>query len=385
MKQIIWIFISACVLSIALIGSVFWLYPSESTQFWARVLPGMQAALVKEVSRVAGTPIEEIELLEVHTPVDPEVTPIDEGDALDELHLLDRKISHLDGMFLPGSTSSQRVTAVTIDNVPAARAQQSGLKQAGMVFETVVEAGITRYLALFNVDDVTKIGPVRSARPYFVDWAEEFEAVLTHAGGSDDAFSQIAKSQNILDVNENEEQFWRDSNYPRPHNLFTSAERINSFVEASNFTGELQHPYLFYDPEILDFLDTQIDIEESTKISTYFSGVSYTSEFHYDPQIKHYHRKLAGIDHHNITPRNIIVMFTDYYVYDDVGRMKLRTYGEGDAYFFMLGKKIAGKWEKKQGISRKTRFLTRDGDDMHFAPGQTWVVVIDSDQKVSVE
>lgn len=372
-------------LSIILIGGFFWVYPTQSTQFWSRIAPGMQAALVQEVSRHAGIAIEEVELLEVHEPVDPDVTLFRQPTTINGLELHDRPISHLDGMFLPEGEQSQRVIAVTIDNVPAARAQQSGLKQAGIVFETVVEAGITRYLGLFHSGDIAKIGPVRSARPYFVDWAEEFEAVLTHAGGSDEAFNQIAVSQSILDVNENEAQFWRDSNYARPHNLFTSTERIENYVEESNFEGSLDYSYLQFDSEILHFLEQQENVEDITTVAAYFSSVQYASSFEYDDQIKHYHRSIAGVDDHNITPRNIIVMYTSYYPYDDVGRMKITTYGEGEAHFFLLGKKIVGTWEKREGVSRKTRFLTEDGEEMHFAPGQTWIVVIDSTQKVSAE
>ncbi|HSD12679.1 MAG TPA: DUF3048 domain-containing protein, partial [Patescibacteria group bacterium] len=117
--------------------------------------------------------------------------------------------------------------AATIDNLSVAR-PQAGLTKASLVFEAPVEGGITRFLAVFP-DDVTadRIGPVRSARPYFLDWASEFDAVYAHVGGSPEALEKIV-AYDMRDLNEffAGKYFWRDENRDAPHNAYTSTVRL---------------------------------------------------------------------------------------------------------------------------------------------------------------
>ncbi|MGH7233990.1 MAG: DUF3048 domain-containing protein, partial [Candidatus Saccharimonadales bacterium] len=106
--------------------------------------------------------------------------------------------STLTGLQVAPSVNQHPITAVMVENTPDAR-PQSGLSQAGVVFEALAEGGVTRFMALFQDQLPTYVGPVRSARPYFIDWALGFDAPYAHVGGSPDALSEI-KSFSVKDM-----------------------------------------------------------------------------------------------------------------------------------------------------------------------------------------
>ena len=104
----------------------------------------------------------------------------------------------------------------------------SGVEEAFLVIEAPVEAAIPRFIAFYGEDqEVEKIGPVRSARPYYVDWANEFEALYAHVGGSNAALDLIAYN-GTFDLNEfsNGNYFWRATSRFAPHNAYTSTELL---------------------------------------------------------------------------------------------------------------------------------------------------------------
>ena len=108
---------------------------------------------------------------------------------------------------------------VVIENSKASR-PQSGLNDADIVYETMAEGGISRFIALFQKNDAKVIGPVRSLRPYFIDISEEYNLPFAHCGGSDEALACV-KSENLMSMDEmaNSSSYWRDSVRKAPHNL----------------------------------------------------------------------------------------------------------------------------------------------------------------------
>ena len=147
-----------------------------------------------------------------------------------------------------------QVFAVMIDNHEDAW-PPSGIDQAFLVIEAPVEAAIPRLLAFFSSEeDVAEIGPVRSARPYYLDWANELDALYVHVGGSNAALDLIA-SGGTFDFNQYwwGEYFWRAGNRFAPHNVFTSTTLMNEFVtrrtEAGVVPERLYDVWLFKDPE----------------------------------------------------------------------------------------------------------------------------------------
>src|SRR6056297_2189509 len=124
-----------------------------------------------------------------------------------------------------------RAVMVSIENTPKAR-PQSGICQAPIVYEFLVEGGITRFLALFWSDIPEKIGPIRSVRPYMIEIAQEYDALLLHAGASPDGFEMLDKiDYTNLDQIYNGKYYWRSQQRPTPHNLYTGEYRINNYLE----------------------------------------------------------------------------------------------------------------------------------------------------------
>jgi hypothetical protein len=145
--------------------------------------------------------------------------------------------STLSGLPVAPSVNQRPVTGVMIENTLDAR-PQSGLGQAGVVFEAVAEGGITRFLALYQDTAPTNLGPVRSARPYYVEWAMGFDAGYAHVGGSPDALSDI-KSWGTRDLDEfaNAGAYHRITSREAPHNMYTSMAALNQLEASKGYTS----------------------------------------------------------------------------------------------------------------------------------------------------
>lgn len=136
----------------------------------------------------------------------------------------------LNGAMVSPDAPKHRIAAVMIDNYPDAR-PQSGLYSADIVYEVEAEGGITRYLALFLGNTPKEVGPVRSARTYFVDLARPYAPFFAHAGQNDDVIEVLAglRAAGFADMDEIQhtpEAFWRDNTRDMPHNLYTGIARI---------------------------------------------------------------------------------------------------------------------------------------------------------------
>ncbi len=155
---------------------------------------------------------------------------------------------NIDGIYVNSEKSNPPLVAVMIDNHFGAR-PPCGLNLAKLVYEAEVEGNFTRYMAIFNTTDtIEKIGPVRSARPYFLDWARELGATYAHCGGSPEALVQI-KKENIINMNEfyDGAYFWRTNEKKAPHNILTSSKNINKFIENEKIPTKEFIPWQFKD------------------------------------------------------------------------------------------------------------------------------------------
>lgn len=284
----------------------------------------------------------------------------------------------LTGFSIYEETGLPRVYGVMIDNHEDAW-PQVGLDQAFLVYEAPVEAGISRMLAFYyEGQEVEKIGPVRSARPYFLDWNNELDAVYAHVGGSNAALDRIA-SGGTFDLNQYwlDGYFWRALNRYAPHNVYTSTELLDAYVEMKTQKGtvadSLYESWQFKEPVFEQTAETE-------RIELSFYPPIYVAEWKFDAQTNRYVRFQAGSAHTmenggQIMADNVAVVVTDVTILDAVGRRKIRTIGEGEAFVFQDGKKIEGRW-KKTSESQRLRFYDKDGHELAFNPGVTWVEVI---------
>jgi hypothetical protein len=232
-------------------------------------------------------------------------------------------------------------------------------------------------LAIYAADsDVSEIGPVRSARPYFLDWTEEFGALYAHSGGSPEALRLIPQ-YDILDLNEFAygRFFWRSKSRYMPHNLYTSVELLNEAFAAKE--GEVKNftPWQFKDEANVDARP-----EEEKRAKIYFSTKTYEAGWQYDRETNDYLRYQAGViqqdrDGFEVRAKNIVVQFVKMTVLDSVGRKDIETLGNGEAIVFQDGIRIDGTW-RKETRSDRTKFYDTTGAEIKFNPGVTWVEVV---------
>lgn len=272
-----------------------------------------------------------------------------------------------------------QVFAVMVENSADAW-PLSGLDQAFLVIEAPVEGDIPRFVSFFSEEsDVDEIGPVRSARPYYLDWNDAFDGVYTHVGGSPEALETIKTDYAEYDLNEfwQSEYFWRDNAYRyAPHNAYTNSD---SLIESLD---ELDLPEPGYEPAL--FKDAEPVTDDETPVSLrldWTSGLLYDVTWEYDYETNAYNRKQSGgyvamRDGARIVANNVIVMETDIRTVDDVGRKHIRTLGEGNAAVFQDGRAIDATW-KKETTDASLKFYTKDGNEIALNPGKTWIEVVE--------
>ncbi len=292
----------------------------------------------------------------------------------------------LTGLPLETDVSAKRPYAVIINNHKQAQPTVS-LTKASLIYEYIAEGGITRFLAIYqNIEDVGEIGTVRSARPYYLETCLGYDAILVHAGGSDEAYSDIKawKMDHMDGVRGGRDAkiFWRDS-YRKSkngyeHSLMTSSEKILEYVNSTTMRKEHKEGYdsgLRFGEEAA----TVEGIDAATvkiNVSNYKTGV-----FYYDEETKRYdvHQyggpMKEGSTEETLSVKNLLVLHTTSRVIDDYGRMSYATTGSGSGNYYCEGKGIPIKW------SRKTRndvyiYTTEDGKELTLMPGNTYVSVI---------
>jgi hypothetical protein len=296
----------------------------------------------------------------------------------------------LDGAPLDAPHSGDYV-AVMIDNMSPAR-PASGLSKAVLVIEAPVESSITRLQAYFDpADEVAKIGPVRSVRPYYIDWATETDAMIVHVGGSPAALD-ILKAGNLRDLNEffYGVAFWRDAERYAPHNAYTSTEKLRGAMahKYGDHTAKAVPAWMFKDDAAhakAALGDIAMDAEWPTLHISY-NAAPYDVDWRYDAGSNTYVREQGGkLQEDGEVPlraKNVAVQFTTVKVLDEVGRRSVVTKGSGDAIVATDGKIIKGTWETLNG---RTRFVDAEGDEIVFNAGTTWVQVVPTGFDVTMQ
>ena len=275
----------------------------------------------------------------------------------------------------------KRPILVTIGNNPAAR-PQSSLDFADLVYEIPAESGISRYLAVFYATPADKIGPVRSARPYLLDIAKEWNAVYVHVGGSPDALSILEKGSWPY-VNEFAygSYFWRDNTRVAPNNLYTSTENLIKILNNKKWNTEQEVRGFKFLPD-----GEKQQGDKALSISVNYASAKNT--YAYDEKTGLYNRFIsseAQLDGTSKTPiqvANIIVQHVKSKRLDDEGRLEINMYAGGKAVLFSQGVVKNGTWSRKDSSS-PTVFVGEDGVEWELASGKTWIQVVDQDCSVT--
>ena len=269
------------------------------------------------------------------------------------------------------------VTAIMIENSPDAR-PQSGLKDSEVVFESIAEGGITRFLALYQNNKPQLIGPVRSVRMYYVDWLAPFNASIAHIGGSASALAEL-RNGNYRDIDQffNSSYYWRSSDRYAPHNVYTSFEKLDALNASKGYSSSTFEGFKRGD-------SNPIIPPAATGISVEMSYYLFNSSYSYDPSTNSYLRFQAGEPHKDremgqISPKVVaIIKVPMTLVLEDGYRQAYQTIGSGQAYIFQNGTVKEATWSKSNKNSQ-IRFLDANGVDIELARGQTWISAIPAD------
>ncbi len=289
--------------------------------------------------------------------------------------------SPLDGTQVAPELAHRRPLAVMVENHPDAR-PQAGLGSAANVWEAITEGGITRFMAVFGPHDADKIGPVRSARPYFIAWASGYQALYAHAGGSQAGLALLAGTKNVVDLPHSGSYFHRE---PRPgiateHTLFTSSSELYAYADAKQAATDTQ------DFEGFKFQDDAAvaDRPEAGSIAIKFSSASYEVRWEYHRDTNSYRRSLAGTAHtdkntgEQITTKNVAVLRVDRRYDPNTNQGKgewfMTTEGSGKATLFRDGQTIEATW-KKPSQGEMLKLYGADGAELAFDRGQIWFEV----------
>lgn len=280
---------------------------------------------------------------------------------------------------------ARRVLVVSIDNFKAAR-PQAGISTADIMYEVPAEGGISRLLAVFYADTPELIGPVRSARPYMVDIAREWQGVFIHCGGSNDALSYLAKGEvNWLNEMSSSKYFWRDKKRTMPHNLFTASANIYEFL-ADKGWSEIQFPRAFS-----FYAEDDGPPSDSVLADIVHVNYSYAKNLYvYDADTRLYARSIGDAPHMDVNGEaqvqaaNILIQRVKSKVLDSEGRLSINLVGEGEAMLFTRGTVAEGTW-KRASLDEPTCFLGADGKEWQLSAGQTWIQLCDNLVKISYE
>ena len=288
--------------------------------------------------------------------------------------------------------STSRPYAVMINNIGAARPYHTGLQDAYLVYEIVVEGGITRYLALFKDKTNEVVGNVRSARHYYLDYVLENDAYYVHWGWSPQAQSDISTLDidNLNGLIYSSPYFFRQkiSGVNTEHTAFTNLSELANLADRLGYRKETNKDLL------LNYSATSVELSsdatDATNIDLKYSGSS-TTNYVYDSEAKVYKQLVNNKEHtdyetkEQYTVKNIIAyqVGNTTITGDNKGRQDLDNIGSGTGYFITEGKSIPITREK-DSRSQQTVYRYEDGTEITVNDGNTWIHIIPKSGKISI-
>lgn len=296
-------------------------------------------------------------------------------------------VNDLNGSPTDQAGTEKRYVAVMINNLKDAM-PQSGIARADVIYEMLVEGGITRLMALYSdYSDLDKIGPVRSARHYFDRKALEFDAIYVHAGQSYIAEDDI-KRLGVNDINGlTMEGFYRDNSRVAPHNLYTSTKGIDQEIEKNGYSTKKDSSYKR--SFAFNAQDTVPQGNTASKITTAFNA-GRKPWFEYDANTRTYKRFQYGepqIDDQTgeqLAFKNVIIQFADHEPIPHEDKLiNINLTASGDGYYASDGSVIPITWTKSSDSS-VTRYYTMDGKELKMNPGKTWITLFPDNNKEGI-
>lgn len=283
---------------------------------------------------------------------------------------------------------------------------QAGLNQAAVVFEAIAETGITRFAAIFQNPSTGIIGPIRSLRPYYLDWDTPFDCTIVHDGGSPEALAAVGNGH-YRNLDENFDYMWKVNDPSRLwNNVFTSPDKLLAFNQSKDYNTSSPKAFPRLEPsELADLSNQQAGCPEdaedcapanqATSIRTVFTNLpNYIVNYNYDADSNTYKRSYEGTGPHltyncpaqvddfsqcgeptQVAPSVVIVMRVQEHTMSDNYHEHIQTTGEGVAYIFQNGTITEGIW-KKSSQDSQIEFHDLEGKLVKLVPGQAWIAAI---------
>jgi hypothetical protein len=289
----------------------------------------------------------------------------------------------LTGEPVSAAVAARHPIAVMIDDLSAAR-PQSGLSSASVVWQAPAEGGIPRYMAIFQDTLPKSIGPVRSARYYYITWAAEWRAIYAHSGGSPGAKETLrakGSGQYVYNVDEFRYSgtFFRLTTRFSPHNLYTTSAKLRAIGKRVGAKDKAYKPVWNFAPDA--------PLDERPYGGTITVKYPYnTISYKYDRTTNTYLRSVTGEKKETdagtgtrIAPKNVVVMRMRFGPLNDghpgAPRLEATVVGSGPAWISTNGRTIKGTW-KKAAITKPTQFFDANGNEVTLTIGQTFVQVV---------
>lgn len=308
----------------------------------------------------------------------------------------DGPVNPLTGLEVSEEISQNRPYAVMVNNLKAALPQQ-GVGSADIIYEVPVEGGITRMLAVFqDISDVGTIGSVRSVRPYYLDLVQGLDGILIHAGGSDQAYSDIWSRgiDNVDGVNGSGEIFFRDPDrkaqgLDTEHTMVTTSELIAEYLPTYNIGLQHEEDYTYE----IAFLDSGTRSGGASAktiqvvFSTYKTGVFEYSEDDGEYYVsQHGDEYIDGNTDEQVSVKNVLVLFANITGVpgDTAGRLQAELIGSGSGYFICDGEYFPITWTK-DGYTSQFVYTMEDGSAVAFGRGTSYVNIVATGADVTFE
>lgn len=279
----------------------------------------------------------------------------------------------------------ERAVAVMINNHPLAR-QQSGLSQADVVYEVLAEGEVTRFLAIFQSEKPDNIGPVRSARDYYIDLAQGYRALYIAHGYSPDAQKMLASGRyDQLNGMQHDGTLFKRAGFRKaPHNSYISFENIEKGAERQKYDMSVPPAPL----EFMDAKEAEADLPgtPAPRVQVVYSGSkAFTNEYRYDENAGAYNRYSGGVQTEEyetkepVRTENLLVAAAVHKVIDNKGRRAIDFSSGGKAILFQKGKAKELEWRNVEG-----RILPyENGAPAKLIPGKTWISIVPSLNSIS--
>ena len=297
--------------------------------------------------------------------------------------------SVISGKWESSELAQQKAVAVMYSNIKQAM-PQSNISKADIVFESLVEGGITRLCCFFeNQTELEKIGPVRSCRTYYLLFAKEFEANYVHFGYSEYAADYLAQPPFHALDGMAYCSFYRTADRVAPHNAYTDFSHLQAGIQSQGYSQDYKEDYNGHFQFAPEGTETTLDDGVSANVVKLDNFAYNHPWFEYNAETKEYSRFQFNAPHidqntgNQLTCENIILQYSNYVPYDPNGYLNVDTQSGGEGKYITRGKAIDIHWTKDSqwGI---THYYDSNNQEIQLNPGKTWVEIVLNDSVGSV-